>query len=43
LALLVEKDPDLALVVEHWPELPEYIKTAIKALINTVTVSKRDG
>jgi hypothetical protein len=26
---------DLALVMEAWPELPEYIKVAIKTLVNT--------
>jgi hypothetical protein len=29
------QDPDLALVVERWPNLPEHIKTAIKALVKT--------
>jgi hypothetical protein len=33
LALLAEKYPDLALVVEHWPNLPEHIKAAVKALV----------
>jgi hypothetical protein len=33
LALLSPKDPDLAMVVERWPDLPEYIKAAVKALI----------
>jgi hypothetical protein len=33
LALLAEKYPDLAAVVEVWPNLPENIKTAIKALV----------
>jgi len=35
LALLGEKDPDLALVVERWPNLPEHIKAVVKALINS--------
>jgi len=27
------KDPDLALVVERWPNLPEHIKQTIKTLL----------
>jgi hypothetical protein len=33
LAILTEKYPDLALVVERWPNLPENIKEAIKVLV----------
>jgi len=33
LALLAEKDPDLGLVVECWPKLPEHIKQTIKTLV----------
>jgi len=33
LALLTAKYPDLALVVERWPNLPENIKAAITTLV----------
>jgi len=33
LALLQAKDADLAQVVERWPNLPEHIKAAVKALV----------
>ena len=29
------EDPDLALVVEHWPNLPGHIKQTIKTLVET--------
>jgi hypothetical protein len=35
LAQIAEKHPDLRLIVEAWPELPEHIKAAIKALLET--------
>ncbi|MGD0596807.1 MAG: hypothetical protein ABSA64_04700 [Sedimentisphaerales bacterium] len=35
------KDPDLAMVVEHWPNLPGHIKAAIKALIQTNSTEKK--
>jgi hypothetical protein len=41
LAFLSQKDPDLAIVVENWPNLPEHIKAAIKALIQTNNTEKK--
>jgi hypothetical protein len=29
------QDPDLAMVVEHWPDLPEHIKQTIKTLVKS--------
>lgn len=29
------QDPDLTLLVERWPALPEYIKAAIKTLVQS--------
>ena len=42
LALLAEKNPDLAQVVEAWPKLPEHIKAAIRALIDTFKDAPKD-
>ena len=36
-----EMDPDLALIVKSWPNLPEHIKMAIKALVQTHTGEKQ--
>jgi hypothetical protein len=33
LALLTEKYPDLALVVQRWPDLPDAVKKAVKILV----------
>jgi hypothetical protein len=37
LALLAKKSPDLARVVEAWPDLPEAIRRAILALVQSVS------
>jgi hypothetical protein len=34
---LVQLYPDLAQLVKVWPEMPKYIKAAIKALVQTHT------
>ncbi len=38
----LENAPDLRLVVEKWPELPEHIKAAIKALVQTQPKEKSE-
>jgi hypothetical protein len=35
LALLYQKSPDLAGVIEAWPTLPDHIRMAILALVET--------
>jgi len=35
LALLTAKYPELGAIIEAWPNLPEYIKQSIKALVET--------
>ena len=37
----LENDPELRLIVESWPNLPEHIKAAIKALVQTHTAEKK--
>ena len=38
-------DPDFRLIAERWPELPEHIKAAVKALVETskATGKHQDG
>ena len=37
------KDPDLALIVERWPKLPEHIKAAIRTLVQAYADSNKQG
>jgi hypothetical protein len=37
LAFSLQNDPGLGAVVDIWPTLPQHIKSAIKALIQTCT------
>jgi hypothetical protein len=41
LANLLQKYPDLRLIIERWLELPEHIKAAIKALIQICKTEKK--
>ena len=40
LAFLQEKHPDLAKVIDTWPDLPEAIQAAILAMVETSTKPK---
>ena len=40
-ALKDKNDSDLAKIIEAWPELPEHIKAAIKALVQTHSAEKK--
>jgi hypothetical protein len=40
LAQVVQKHPELARLIQSWPELPEHIRAAIKALVQTHKAEK---
>ena len=40
LALLKQKSPDLALLVERWDDLPEAVKAGIVAMIDSTKAEK---
>jgi hypothetical protein len=41
LSQIAQKHPDLAEIVKVWPELPEHIKAAINALVQTHKTEKK--
>ena len=41
LDILLQKYPDLEKIITAWPELPERIKAAVKALIQTHVKEKK--
>jgi hypothetical protein len=43
LALVLDRHTDLKELVEAWPDLPESIKAAIKALIQTHKAEQQTG
>jgi hypothetical protein len=38
---ILQKYPDLRQIVKAWPKLPEHIKAAIKALVQTLKREKK--
>jgi hypothetical protein len=41
LALLAEKSPDLALLVERWDGLPEAVRAGIVAIVKATSTGER--
>ena len=43
LAILVQKHPDLAYLIDRWPSMSDYIKQQILALEHTTTSHEQEG
>ncbi len=43
LALVAEKHPELAKIIEAWPDLPSAIRSAIMAIVRTSKGYRADG